>query len=590
MIDSATALAFSMFENRGVYALILGSGVSRGSRIPTGWEITLDLARRLGHLEGVEDQADWAAWYQERFGKAPGYSDLLDALAQTPGERRALLHSYIEPTDEDREEGRRLPTPAHTSIARLVRDGYVRVMVTTNFDRLLESALRTEGIEPTVIRSDDDLAGAAPLPHARCYILKVHGDYLDTRLRNTAGELASYSPAQDALLDRILDEHGLIVCGWSSDWDAALRAAIIRAPSRRYPLFWASRADPGPSAKDIIAQRGGKVVRIDDADGFFVGLQQKLEAQAALQRPNPLSVELLVATLKKQLAKPEHRIALGETVEQEVRRVRKTLAGAAFAMNAQFTPETFRQRVFAYQALCEPMVRMAFTLGRWGDGPEFNLARDLMLSVSERPSGGSAPFLNLSTFPAVLSLWAYCLGAAKAERPDVILRMLHVPIHKEHRSTSEKAVECFVPEVWSAQDVALWQTFEGMARHYLPACDLLHPMFAEWLTDEFLTPKAFDLAWGWVEILSGLEFTAARTDKETLRTVLARAGNGRGYLPSPIGRMTYDSETGPRLFDRLSVPSVQTSLAAAGFADGDAEFIGVLQENLAVVVDQAGWR
>lgn len=44
----ATALAFSMFANRGVHALVLGTGVSRAVEIPTGWEITLDLTRWLG--------------------------------------------------------------------------------------------------------------------------------------------------------------------------------------------------------------------------------------------------------------------------------------------------------------------------------------------------------------------------------------------------------------------------------------------------------------------------------------------------------------------------------------------------------------
>jgi hypothetical protein len=40
MIDPPTALAFSLFENKGVHALLLGSGLSSAAQIPTGWEIT----------------------------------------------------------------------------------------------------------------------------------------------------------------------------------------------------------------------------------------------------------------------------------------------------------------------------------------------------------------------------------------------------------------------------------------------------------------------------------------------------------------------------------------------------------------------
>ena len=68
MIDSLAALAFSVYENKGVYRLLLGSGVSQPPEIPSGWEITLDLVRRIAALRGVTDEPDWAAWYKATFG------------------------------------------------------------------------------------------------------------------------------------------------------------------------------------------------------------------------------------------------------------------------------------------------------------------------------------------------------------------------------------------------------------------------------------------------------------------------------------------------------------------------------------------
>jgi hypothetical protein len=43
--DPLIQLAFSLYENKGVFAVLLGSGLSRAAEIPTGWEITLDLIR-----------------------------------------------------------------------------------------------------------------------------------------------------------------------------------------------------------------------------------------------------------------------------------------------------------------------------------------------------------------------------------------------------------------------------------------------------------------------------------------------------------------------------------------------------------------
>ncbi len=41
MIDPVHSLAFSIQANPGVYAVLVGSGVSRAAKVPTGWEITL---------------------------------------------------------------------------------------------------------------------------------------------------------------------------------------------------------------------------------------------------------------------------------------------------------------------------------------------------------------------------------------------------------------------------------------------------------------------------------------------------------------------------------------------------------------------
>jgi hypothetical protein len=86
MIDNSTALAFSLFENKGVYALLLGSGMSRGAQIPTGWEITVSLIERIAALQSVTGEPDWAAWYKKQFGVEANYSVLLDQISSTPDE------------------------------------------------------------------------------------------------------------------------------------------------------------------------------------------------------------------------------------------------------------------------------------------------------------------------------------------------------------------------------------------------------------------------------------------------------------------------------------------------------------------------
>jgi hypothetical protein len=87
---------------------------------------------------------------------------------------------YFEPYEENREERRKEITAAHWAIARLSSKGYMRVIVATYFDRLLERASEVEGITPIVIYTPDAAEGTSPLPHSGCTIVKVNGDYLDT--------------------------------------------------------------------------------------------------------------------------------------------------------------------------------------------------------------------------------------------------------------------------------------------------------------------------------------------------------------------------------------------------------------------------
>ena len=64
-------------------------------KIPTGWEITLDLIRKLAKLYGETCDPDPEHWYLNKFGKEADYSNLLDELAKKPTERQQLLRGCI---------------------------------------------------------------------------------------------------------------------------------------------------------------------------------------------------------------------------------------------------------------------------------------------------------------------------------------------------------------------------------------------------------------------------------------------------------------------------------------------------------------
>ena len=426
MIDPVHSLAFSIQANRGVYAVLVGSGISRAAKILTGWEITLDLVRKLAKLSSETCEPDPAQWYREKFGKEADYSDLLETLAKTSAERQQLLRGYWEPNEQEREEEAKQPTVAHRAISVLAAQGFIKVILTTNFDQLMETALRDEGVQPTLLSSPDDIEGALPLVHTRCCVFKVHGDYLDARIRNTPAELDQYPPAFDQFLDRIFDEFGLIVCGWSTEWDGALRCAMTRAPSRRFTTYWATRGEPGDKAQRLIEQRGAQEIHIEDADTFFQTVQQHVESIEQFSQPHPLSTEAAVASLKRYIPDPRHRIRLADLVDSTVGQIIETTSGGNFDMGSpQPTREAVADRVAAYEAACLTLLAMASVGGYWAEEEHVPLWQQALRRLSSiRPyTYLYDQWLWLQPYPTLLLLYALGLGAVEAGRLQFLRRI-----------------------------------------------------------------------------------------------------------------------------------------------------------------------
>ena len=115
-------------------------------------QITSELIRRLAHIKNEDCGSDPKAWYRQIFEDEPDYSILLSQIAKTQNDRFNLLKEFFEPSEEERQRAAKMPTAAHKAIAQLVSRDYIRVIITTNFDHLLEKAIEDIGKSPTVVK------------------------------------------------------------------------------------------------------------------------------------------------------------------------------------------------------------------------------------------------------------------------------------------------------------------------------------------------------------------------------------------------------------------------------------------------------
>jgi hypothetical protein len=558
------------------YALLLGSGISRSAGIPTGYEVTLDLIRKIAKLENTDSEPDPLAWYQSAHG-VPNYSGLLATLAPTQTERNALLRSYFEPTEDEAARGTKTPKPAHRAIAELMREGYIRVIVTTNFDRLLEKAIEGAGISPFVISSADAAAGAPPLAHSKATIIKVNGDYLDTRIRNTSEELATYEPPILELLNKVFDEFGLIVCGWSSDWDMGLRSAIERAPSRRFTTFWCLRGEATDPAKSLISLRSAVTVKITDSDSFFVDLREKISSLRELSKEHPLSSVLAVQTLKRYLPNPQDEIRLHDLVTQETEKVVSACTTTNFSFDKPFSQAEFATRISRYEAITEILQSLFATGCYWGTRAQIPLwVRSLQrLANPPLPGGGSyrEMWQRLSYYPSLLLLYAGGISAVAAKKYETLAAIAWQPMIRNRLRGRPGPIAASVNtgnflSGTDAQNFNPGQTLKTPTSEHL--FSVLRERFSDLLPDDSEYQRAFDE----FEYLICLEFIHRST----------RDGNSFSSWP-PIGSFVWRHALEPnRLIDDLSKQSEGMGNdwppLKAGLFDGSIESFKAVRDEL----------
>ncbi len=296
-VDPRVALATSLQASPGIYAVLAGSGLSSAAGIRTGWQVTQDLMRRVALAEGVPEEELGDAperWWINQGRADPRYDTLLEAIAPSAAARHAILRNYFDPPPD--EGGPIVPTHAHRAIANLCATGRVRLVLSTNVDRLLERALEDAGAAPQVIANTADIRGMTPLTHASATVVKLSGDYTRLDMRNTADELAEYPAELRALVKRTLDEYGLLVVGWSGEYDTALANEIAGCPSHRYPTFWATfHGELTENARQLIALRKAHVVETSGADELFHDLTERVMRldQRAKRQQRPVALRML---------------------------------------------------------------------------------------------------------------------------------------------------------------------------------------------------------------------------------------------------------------------------------------------------------
>jgi len=235
--------------------LLIGAGCSVKAGIPAA----------SGFVEIIKNR------YSEAYQRAPAktYPKCMGELLLS--ERRDLIGEYV---DKARINW------AHLCIARLMQEGYVDRVLTTNFDLLVVRACAMLGVFPaTYDFATSQLLKKADIPDQAVFYL--HGQRTGFVLMNTDEDMKKHSD----LLGPVFEDAGSgrvwIVVGYSGENDPVF-AHLARMPRFDNGLFWIGYGDQEPAnhvREQLLIQndKDAFFTKGFDADSFFVSLTRALD-------------------------------------------------------------------------------------------------------------------------------------------------------------------------------------------------------------------------------------------------------------------------------------------------------------------------
>jgi hypothetical protein len=238
-------------------AWFLGAGASASARLPTAGDLIWRFKRTLYCTTtkvdpktcedlGNEVVRERLQRYLDSTAKYPAlnspeeYASYFELTYPDPADRRRFLETMLHGAS---------PAYGHHILAALMKVGSVRLVWTTNFDRLVEdAAAATYGSTSALTVSTIDSSSVAlrALNEGRWPILgKLHGDFQSVALKNTTEELKTQESALRAALVESCKRFGMIVAGYSGRDESvmnALEEAVSQPNSFPAGLFWVTKA------------------------------------------------------------------------------------------------------------------------------------------------------------------------------------------------------------------------------------------------------------------------------------------------------------------------------------------------------------
>jgi tetratricopeptide (TPR) repeat protein len=260
------ALSFcTLPDSSDCFCFLLGAGASRSSGIPTGWELSRrwwdELKEDIGELEWMKKINNqnvgehYTRLYEERFKSCPalGYQEFEYLMeGKTPGLGYIIL-------------------------AQILAAGQHKFVITTNFDYLIEDAVRLYTSQKPFIAGHETLAGFISPQNRRPTVIKVHRD-LFLRPFNRKEETETLKEEWANALSPLLGRFYLLVIGYGGNDGSLMKYLKQIDQKKRKSIYWCILKDQeiNKSISELLTEKDF-IVEIDGFDELMYALNEALD-------------------------------------------------------------------------------------------------------------------------------------------------------------------------------------------------------------------------------------------------------------------------------------------------------------------------
>ena len=267
------------------FSLLLGAGASVNSGVKTAEEMVSGWRGFLyEQADRPEDFQTWMRGQPWNRGDDDEYSLLFEAVFDQPAQRRVYVEECVKNAH---------PSLGYVYLADLLKNHFFDVVLTTNFDDLLNEAcyLYSSGPRP-IVAAHDSVIQNIRVASQRPTIVKLHGDFLYDNIKNTLSELETLEANTKKKLSQFAKEYGLIVLGYSGrDRSVMDNIELLLRDEENFPygVYWCLRrgADRSNRLQNLLSKSRVYPVQIDGFDEFMADLHSmaRLDPPDAIARP-----------------------------------------------------------------------------------------------------------------------------------------------------------------------------------------------------------------------------------------------------------------------------------------------------------------